>query len=107
MVRSFGVREEEPVSESSVEVRHVVEEPVLVVIHDLFLEGASEAFRVGVHVRGTGKVNRCKPPLKAPWQGPRGIDNTVWDTVPAQHGKRPHQKGRCDEVLSPVATPNP
>ena len=54
MARTFGVIEEEPVSESSVEVHQVVEEHVLVVIHELFLEDASEAFRVGVHVRGTG-----------------------------------------------------
>ena len=40
MVGSFGVIEEEPVSEFPVEVRQVVEEQVLVVIHELFLEGA-------------------------------------------------------------------
>lgn len=27
--------------------------------------------------------------------------------MPAQHDKRPRQKGRCEEVLSPVAAPNP
>lgn len=81
MVRPFGVIDEELVSASSVEVRHVVEEHVLVVIHELFLEGASQAFRVGVHVRGMGiGQQEHQTPLKVPWQGPRGIDNTVWDT---------------------------
>ena len=46
-------------------------------------------------------------PSKAAWQGQRGIDKTVWDTALAQHGKRPRQKGRCEEVLSPVAAPDP
>lgn len=59
MVRPFGVIEEEPVSESSVEVRQVVEEHVLVVMHELFLEGTIEAFRVGAYVRET----RIGPPI--------------------------------------------
>ena len=31
----------------------------------------------------------------------------MWDTVPAQHDKRPRQKGSCEEVLSPVSAPHP
>ena len=57
---SFGVIEEEPVSEVPVEVRQVVEEQVLVVIHELFLEGAIEAFGVGVHFRRAG----VRPPVR-------------------------------------------
>ena len=60
MVGSFGVIEEEPVSEFPVEVRQVVEEQVLVVIHELFLEGAIEAFGVGVHFRRAG----VRPPVR-------------------------------------------
>ena len=52
------------------------------------------------------RPSACRSP-RASWQGQRGIDKTVWDTVPAQHDKRPHQKGRCEEVLSPVAAPHP
>ena len=55
---------------------------------------------------GRGKQGE-KPPPKAPCRGQRCIDNTVWDTMSAQHGKRPHQTGRCEEVLSPVAASNP
>ena len=54
MVGAFGVIEEEPVSEFPVEVRQVVEEQGLVVIHELFLESAMEAFGVGVHFRRAG-----------------------------------------------------
>ncbi len=54
MVGAFGVIEEEPVSEFPVEVRQGVEEQGLVVIHELFLEGAIEAFGVGVHFRRAG-----------------------------------------------------
>ena len=60
MVGSFGVREEEPGSEVPVEVRQVVEEQVLVVIHELFLEGAIEAFGVGVHFWRAG----VRPPVR-------------------------------------------
>ena len=60
MVGSFGVIEEEPVSEVPVEVRQVVEEQVLVVIHELFLEGAIEAFGVGIHFRRAG----VRPPVR-------------------------------------------
>ena len=52
------------------------------------------------------RPSACRSP-RASWQGQRGIDKTVWDTVPAQHDTRPHQKGRCEEVLSPVVAPHP
>ena len=44
----------EPVGEWPVTGSHVVEEQVLVVVHERFPEGAVEAFGVGVHCRGAG-----------------------------------------------------
>ena len=70
------------------------EEQIAVALHQ---HEAGSPFLCGLHTR----------PPRSPWRGPRGIDNTVWDTVPAQYDKRPHQTGRCEEVLSPVAAPNP
>lgn len=50
-----------PVGQFAVDGRQVVEEQVLVVVHELFLEGAIEAFGMRVHFRGT----RIRPPMGA------------------------------------------
>ena len=60
MVGSFSVLEEEPVGELAVEGGQVVEQQVFMIVHELFLEGAVEAFRVGVHFRGAG----VRPPVR-------------------------------------------
>ena len=59
MVGSFGVREEEPVSEVLVEVRQVVKQQILVVGHEGLLETTTEPCGGGVHFRGA----RIRPPV--------------------------------------------
>ena len=49
----FGVVEEEPVHEFLVEARKVEEERI-VIVDEFFLDGAVEAFDVGVHLRCSG-----------------------------------------------------
>ena len=59
MVRQHGIVSQQPVGQVPVKGGQVVEEHILMVIHELFLEGAIEAFGVGIHFRGTG----IRPPM--------------------------------------------
>ena len=59
MVGQHGVVGEQPVGQFLVEGSQVVEEEVLMIVHERFLEGAVEAFGVGVHFRRAG----VRPPV--------------------------------------------
>ncbi len=80
--------------EVSMKKSQLTEEQIAVALHQ---HEAGSPFLCGLHTR----------PPRSPWRGQRCIDNIVWDTVSAQHGKRPHQTGICEEVLSPAAAPTP
>ena len=54
MVWSFGVVEDEPLGEFLVEAGEVGEEQVFVVVDEGFLDGAIEAFGMGIHFWGLG-----------------------------------------------------
>jgi hypothetical protein len=54
MVGALGVVEDEPIGELLVEEIEVGEQQVFVVVDEGFLEGAVEAFHVGVHLGGFG-----------------------------------------------------
>ena len=60
MVWQDGIESQQPVGQVPVKGGQVVKQQVLVVIHELFLEGAIEPFRVGVHFRGAG----IRPPVR-------------------------------------------
>ena len=59
MVGQHGVVGEQPVGQFLVEGSQVVEEEVLMIVHERFLEGEVEAFGVGVHFRRAG----VRPPV--------------------------------------------
>ena len=54
IVGTLGIVEEEPIGEFLVEQGEIGEEQILVVIDEGFLQGAVEAFGVGVHFWGLG-----------------------------------------------------
>ena len=45
---------DQPVGQLLVEQGHVVEQQVLMIVHELFLNGPVEPFYMGIHFRGTG-----------------------------------------------------
>ncbi|MCY3955119.1 MAG: hypothetical protein OXF47_03880, partial [Nitrospira sp.] len=59
MMRQDSIVSQQPVGQVPVKGGQVVKQQVLMVIHELFLEGAIEPFGVGVHFRGTG----IRPPM--------------------------------------------
>ncbi len=54
-----GMVSQQPVGQFPINGGQVIKQQVLMVIHELFLEGAIEAFGVGVHFRGP----RIRPPM--------------------------------------------
>ena len=69
MVGQHGIVSQQPVGEFPVKGGEVVEQQLLVVVHEGLLEGAIEPFRVGVHFRGA----RVRPPVS---------DTMVVETLP-------------------------
>ncbi len=61
MVRALGVVEHQPIGEFLVEEGEIGEEPVFVVVDEGFLEGAIEAFGMGIHFRDLRSEAGSKP----------------------------------------------
>ena len=54
MVGQHGIISQQPVGEFPVKGGQVIEQQILVVVHEGLLDGAVEAFGVGIHFRGAG-----------------------------------------------------
>ncbi len=59
MVGQHGIVGQQPIGQFAVKGRQIVEQQILVVVHEGLLQGAIEPFRMSVHFRGSG----IRPPV--------------------------------------------